>query len=195
MGPYSAASRGVTGGVPAALAAAPTALAVGTQTVELSWTAPAGTIVGYKIERSTDTGTTWVVANANTGNKNAYYSDSHSSLAGKSVVYRVAAFNSAGMGVYSANSDSVTLPTSGTQPGTPTGFMATVSPTTAGTVSFSWSAPSQGASAITAYVIQWSASGEHTWTDIGTQPTGTGTDHDRYRRSCGDYTALSDCGR
>ena len=128
--------------------AAPTALAgvaVGTQTVELSWTAPAGTIVGYKIERSTDAGVTWVVANANTGNKNAYYSDTDSSLAGKSVVYRIAASNSVGMGVYSANSAAVTLPTSGTQPGAPIGLKATLSPTTAGTISLSWDAPtSQG---------------------------------------------------
>ena len=124
--------------------------AVGTQTVELDWMASAGTIVGYKIERSTDAGTTWVTANANTRNDNEYYSDTHSSLAGKSVVYRVAAINSVGMGPSSANSDSdtpVTLPKAGTQPGAPTGLTAVG--TGATIVTLSWDAPSsQGASAL-----------------------------------------------
>ena len=174
MGPYSAVSGSTTSGVPVAptdLAAA----AVGTQKVEVSWMAPAGTIVGYRIDRSTDGGTTWVVASANTRNDNAYYSDTHSSLAGKSVVYRVAAINSVGRGVYSDNSTSATLPRAGVQPGAPTGLKATVSPTAAGTVSLSWIAPSQGASAIDGYHVQWSANGEHTWADITDQPSGTGT--------------------
>ena len=104
-GPYSASASAMTRptGVPVTSTDL-AGVAVGTQTVELTWTAPAGTIAGYKIDRSTNGGTTWVVANADTGNDNAYYSDTHSSLAGKSVVYRIAAMNSAGMGVYSANS-------------------------------------------------------------------------------------------
>ena len=148
MGPYSQVIRGPAVGV----SAAPTGLmanAVGTQTVELDWMASAGTIVGYKIERSTDAGTTWVTANANTRNDNEYYSDTHSSLAGKSVVYRVAAINSVGMGPSSANSASETLPKAGTQPGAPRAFKATVSATDFTMVSLSWDAPSsQGASAI-----------------------------------------------
>ncbi len=171
-GPYSAVSRGVTAGVPEA----PTGLtdgavvAVGTQTVELNWMAPAGTIVGYKIDRSTDAGTTWVVANANTGNKNVYYSDTHSSLAGKSVRYRVAAINSIGVGPYLVQTATdVALPKAGTEPGAPTGLTVTVSPapnTTTPTntdVNLSWSAPSQGQSLISAYIVQWSADGEHPW--------------------------------
>ena len=66
---------------PVAPDAAPTAVAVGLQTVELSWNAPAGTIVGYKIQRSTSTPVKWVDVTANTGNDKRYYSDTHSSLA------------------------------------------------------------------------------------------------------------------
>ena len=176
-GPYSAVRRSPTAGVPVAPTAAPGTYVVGTQTVELTWTAPEGvSVTGYKIQRSTDAGTTWVDVVANTGNDNEYYSDTHSSLAGKSVVYQVAAINSVGVGVYSAASTAVTLPVAGTQPGMPRGFKATESLITAGTISLSWDAPSsQGASPIAGYVVQWSANGEHTWADIGTQPSATNT--------------------
>ena len=173
-GPYSAVSRVTVAGVPPVPAAAPTAVAVGTQTVELTWEAPAtGTVTGYKLERSTDAGVTWVVASANTGNDNLYYTDTHSSLAGKSVRYRVAAINSAGVGVYVASTTDVALPKAGMEPGTPTGLKATVMATDHTMVELSWSAPSQGASAISGYSVQWSANGEHTWTAVTTSGTGT----------------------
>jgi hypothetical protein len=125
MGPYSASVNVTT--PPTGVPAVPTALmanAVGTQTVELDWMAPAGTIVGYKIQRSTSTPANWVDVIADTGNKNVYYSDTHSSLAGKSVRYRVAASNSVGMGVYATHTDpaDVTLPKAGTQPGASIGW-------------------------------------------------------------------------
>ena len=166
-GPFSASVSVMTrpAGVPAASTAL-TGAAVGTQTVELEWAPPVdgrSSITGYRIERSTNSGTTWDVAAADTGklrvndlgtagadtDDRVYYSDTHSSLAGKSVIYRVAGMNNAGMGVYSANSASVTLPKAGTQPGAPTGL--TVTPTSFTGVTISWNAPSSpGASAIDA---------------------------------------------
>ena len=139
--------------------------AVGTQTVELDWTMPAtalpdtlpvGTIVGYKIQRSTDSGTTWVDVVADTRNKKTYYSDTHSSLAGKSVIYRVAAINSIGMGVYSANSTPSTLPVANKQPGAPTGLNVVSGTDSASEtdVTLTWNAPSsRGTSAIDEYKV------------------------------------------
>ena len=153
-----------------------TGLAVGTRTIELSWTAPeavADPITGYRIDRSTDDGDTWVTANANTGNDKVYYSDTHNSLAGADVIYRVAGINDISMGQFSANSVAVTPPVAGAQPNAPTGLMATANGST--TINLSWTAPARGSSAITGYVLQWSEKGEQPWTDFTTQPTGTGT--------------------
>ena len=179
-GPYSAIVSGTT--PPAGVPEAPTwpsvpLLAVGTQTVELNWAAPTGTISGYKIERSTDNGTTWVVAKTNTGNDELHYTDTHSSLAGKTVIYRVAAMNSLGTGPYSANSTGVPLPTAGQQPGAPTGLKVTVTPDEVDQITLSWTAPTLGASVITGFTVQWSEKGEHPWTSLAQVTTTTAT-HD-----------------
>ena len=141
--------------------------AVGTQTIELSWTEPnsGSPFTGYKIERSTNNGGTWVVAAANTGNDDAHYSDTHSSLAGRTVMYRVAAINAAGTGQVS-DTASATPPVSGAQPNAPTGLMTAADGST--TVNLSWTAPARGSSAITGYTVQHSAKGEQPWTTVAT---------------------------
>ncbi|TLX83697.1 MAG: fibronectin type III domain-containing protein, partial [Thaumarchaeota archaeon] len=56
-----------------------TATAVSTSQINLSWTAPANNggsaITGYKIERSTDSGTTWSTIVSNTGSTATTFSD------------------------------------------------------------------------------------------------------------------------
>ena len=185
-GPYSDVVSGVLTGVPTA----PTwpdngaVTAVGTQTVELRWTAPTGAveITGYKIQRSTETPVKWVDVSANTGNKKTYYSDNSSFLAGKSVRYRVAAINSKGVGAYveRAESQAVPLPKDGNEPGMPTGLSATLSETAAGSIELKWSAPDQGENAITGYTVQWSPTrelGKTAWADITGSGTGTERTH------------------
>ena len=163
--------------VPPAAPTTLTAKAVGLQTIELVWVVSPGTIVGYKIQRSTtdDAVPEWVDVIADTGNDKRYYSDTHSSLAGKTnVKYRVAAINALNTGPYSAPSATATggvsLPTAGSQPAPPTGLKAEVSPTTAGTVDLSWNAPARVGSATSGYTVEWSKDGKQPWLPTSVVP-------------------------
>src|SRR2546422_191039 len=75
------------------------ATAVSSSQINLSWTAPnngGSAITGYKIERSSDGGTTWSTLVANTGITGTTYSDT--GLAHTTTyTYRVSAINSVGM--------------------------------------------------------------------------------------------------
>ena len=79
-----------------------TATASGTTTINLSWTAPVdnggSVITGYKIEVSTDSGTTWTDQVANTASTTTTYE--HTGLAASTTRdYRVSAINSIGTGL------------------------------------------------------------------------------------------------
>ena len=141
-----------------------TATASGTTQIDLSWSAPGSTggsaITGYKIESSSDGGSSWSDQVANTNSTATTYA--HTGLtAGTTRHYRVSAINANGAGTAS-NVDSATTGT--TVPGAPTGLTATASGTTA--IDLSWSAPgSSGGSAITGYKIEVSPNGTSGWTD------------------------------
>src|SRR5207245_222589 len=103
-----------------------TATAVSSSQINISWTAPTNNsgrvITGYKIERSTDGGTTWSTIVSNTGSTATTYSDTglvHSTT----YTYRVSAINSAGT---SAPSNTASAKTFDVVPPTaPTGLTAT----------------------------------------------------------------------
>ena len=151
-----------------------TATASGTTAINLSWTAPGSTggsaITGYRIEVSSNGGSSWTNLVANTGNANTTYA--HTGLtAGTTRHYRVSAINANGTGVPS-NVDSAT--TGATAPGAPTGLTATASGTTA--INLSWSAPgSTGGSAITGYKIEVSSNGGSSWTNLVANTSNTTT--------------------
>lgn len=146
---------------------APTALA-GSQPgsageIALTWTAPTSNggvaISDYVVEYSTD-GTTW-----------ATFSDGGSSTASATVTglanstaytFRVSAVNAAGTGTASAT----TTATTATVPGVPTGLTVAFLPTRA---DIQWTPPSNGGTAITGYVVEYSSDAGTTWT---TAPSG-----------------------
>ena len=151
-----------------------TAMASGTTAIDLSWSAPASTggsaITGYKIESSSDGGSSWSDLVANTSNTTTTYART-GLTPGTTRHFRVSAINANGTGLPS-NVDSAT--TDATAPGAPTGLTATASETTA--IDLSWSAPaSTGGSAITGYKIEVSPDGTSGWTDQVADTNSTAT--------------------
>jgi titin len=154
---------GAVTSTPFAAPGAPTDLVAtaGTGQVSLSWTAPAGnggsTLLGYRIERSSDGGITWTVAVGSTGS--TLTSTVLTGLpGGVTQTFRVAAVSALGSGAFSANA-------SATPVGAPTA-PASISVTPAnGQVVVSWTAPTtDGGSAVASYQVERSLDGGATWT-------------------------------
>lgn len=112
--------------------------------INLAWTAPLGTITGYKIERSTDN-ITYSILVANTANTNVSYSDANLS-SGQIYYYRISALNSGAEGSASSAANA----TATTVPQAPTINNATAGSESA-TVQFT--ANATGGSAITSYTV------------------------------------------
>jgi len=156
--------RSYLAGTPVGTMVAPTNIVgtAGNAQVALTWTAPAangGTISDYTIQYSSNSGSTWTT-----------FSDTVSATAsvtvtgltnGTAYVFRVAATNEAGLGAYSAASATRT-PVGA--PGAPTNLVGVAGNAQ---VALSWSAPaSNGGSAITDYVIQYSTNNGSSWLAI-----------------------------
>src|SRR2546422_2023815 len=110
----SATSASAQFNVPATIPSAPTnlsATAVSPSQINLIWTAPTNNggsaITGYKIERSTDGGTTWGTIVAST--VNSWYSNSFLS-ANTTYTYRVSAINAIGTSLPSSTASATTSP-------------------------------------------------------------------------------------
>ena len=172
----SSTRAAVAPGVPTGL----TATASGTTRIDLSWTAPAdnggSAITGYKIEVSSDSGSSWTDLVADTTSTATTYE--HTGLAASTTRhYRVSAINSIGTGTASDVVNTTTDAATATAPGAPTGLTATASGSSI--INLSWTAPaSTGGSAITGYKIEISPNGTSSWTDLQANTAGTTTTHE-----------------
>jgi fibronectin type 3 domain-containing protein len=114
-----------------------TATAVSTAQINLSWTAPAGTVTGYNIYRgTTGGGESATPINGGTPVTTTTYSDS-GLTAGTTYYYIVKAVNASGSSIASNESSASTSAT----PAAPTGLIAAQSAST-GELNLSWTAPS-----------------------------------------------------
>ena len=159
---------------------APTGLSAtadGTSTIDLDWTAPAdngGTsITGYKIEVSSNGGTSWTNRVANTTSTSTTYA--HTGLApGTTRHYRVSAINATGTGAASNTDNATTEEDAPTVPDAPTGLSATADGTS--TIDLDWTAPADnGGTSITGYKIEVSSNGGTSWTNRVANTTSTST--------------------
>ena len=161
------------------------ATASGETAIDLAWTAPVDTggskITGYRIEVSSDGGSTWSNRVANTGNTNLTYK--HTGLsAGTTRHYRVSAINSNETSGPSNVANATTG--GGSAPGPPTDLKATADGETA--IDLEWSAPADtGTSAITGYRIEVSED-DGTWTDLEADTESRRTTHTHSRLDPGD---------
>ena len=150
---FSTSSAAVTPKAVPGIPAAPTGTP-GNGQVSLTWAAPAanGTpaISDYSIQYSSNGGTTWTAFPRSPASTTTSAVPVTGLTNGTSYLFRVAATNSQGTGLYSDASAAVTPRTLA---GAPTGVTGTPGD---GQVSLSWTAPaSNGGAAITNYVVQY----------------------------------------
>src|SRR5207245_808826 len=151
-----------------------TATAISSSQVTLSWTAPAdnggSSITGYKVERSTDGGTTWTKLVANTGITGTTYSDiglTH----GATYTYRVSAINAVGPGSPSSTASATTLAVTASPLN---GLSATT--VSSSQINLSWAPPADnGGSAVTGYKVERSTDGGTTWSALVVNTASTAT--------------------
>ena len=142
-----------------------TARAVGTSQIDLSWSAPRNTggapILGYRIEASSDGGTTWRIIRRNTNSTSTRYSDQGLQPA-TTRHYRVAATNTAGTGPASTVRHATT---EATLPGAPRDLTAEADGTSE--IDLSWQAPTaDGGAQVSGYRIEVSENSGGTWRNL-----------------------------
>ena len=158
------------------------ATAGGNYQIDLAWKAPLDTggrvITGYRIEWSPDGDlTTWQELVADTDNKDVAYSDMELEQ-GTTRHYRVSAINAVGTGEASDPDDATTtrgaagkVPSLTATPGIPSPPDGTTK------VELAWTAPmdlGMPPTAITGYLIEWSAHGNDPWTELVANTGSTG---------------------
>ncbi|MFM8640132.1 MAG: fibronectin type III domain-containing protein [Planctomycetota bacterium] len=157
-GDNSAATDAVTPRVAPPGAPGRPTLTPGNGLIVIEWAPPANAdvagITGYRVDRSTDGGATWVTVAANTGSAGTQ-GEEHRLTNGTAYVYRVAAINAGGVGPYSDPSlpgvPTAALPGA---PGRPSGEPGN------GQVSLTWAPPvSSGDAAIAGYAVEYSTDG------------------------------------
>ena len=175
--------------LPATAPTAPRSLAAtphGPNQINLSWSQPAddrgASITGYRIEVSSNAGTTWSDLVADTASTDTTYPHTGLSL-GDTHHYRVSAINSAGTGTASGTASATTVST--TVPDAPTDLTAMAGSSTR--IDLSWKAPdNNGGAAITGYRIEVSSNAGTSWSDLVADTASTDTTYAHTGLSAGD---------
>ncbi|MGI0086874.1 MAG: fibronectin type III domain-containing protein, partial [Nitrosotalea sp.] len=159
---------------PATAPGSPTGLAAtaGNTQASLSWTAPANnggsSVTNYKIYRSTSSGTETLLTTV--GNVNSYTDTGLTN--GVTYYFTVTAVNSVGESTPSNEANAMPAAPA-TAPGSPTGLAATA--ISSSQINLSWTAASNGGSAITGYEIDRSANSGSTWSTVQSNTGSTST--------------------
>ena len=151
---------------------------VADRTVQLTWRQPSDTgtaaITAYRIEMSTNGGTSWASLSSVGGTINQF---THmGATAGQQYHYRIVATNNAGDGPPS-NVASVTIPIE--RPDPPSAITAVAVSSTV--ISIGWNPPvSDGGSPITSYGLEYSTDGSY-WRPLASDVSGTSTGYTHRR--------------
>ncbi len=160
---------------PATVAGAPTALAAtgASGSVSLTWTAPASNgatgIADYAVAYKLSSASSW--ATFSDGVSTTAAATVSGLTAGSSYDFKVQAINAVGYGSYS----SVVSSLAATIPNAPTALSPSAAALT--TATLTWTAPTNGGSSITDYVVQYRINGASSWSTFadGTSATAAAT--------------------
>ncbi|HSJ23604.1 MAG TPA: fibronectin type III domain-containing protein, partial [Longimicrobiales bacterium] len=141
----------------------PAATALDTVTIEFQWTASAGVVDEYHIERSTTPGGGFVPVDTVAGGVTTFQDSGLQS--GTTYYYRVRARNISGFSSYSAVASATTPVPPPPAPGVPTGLSAAAMDTA--TIRLTWTA---SAGVVDAYHIERSTTPGSGFTEVGTVP-------------------------
>ena len=134
-----------------------TAVSASDVAIDINWTNPTGAAeTGFKIEKSTDAGTTWADLVADTTNTNLTYQDTGLQQS-TTYYYRVSTINPSGTSASSNESFSLTFG----PPDAPTTLTATAEESVI--IKLDWVAGADNGGAITGYKIETSTDGGSTW--------------------------------
>src|SRR5207245_2672194 len=152
---------------------------VSSSQISISWHAPLNgvyPVTGYKVERSTDGGTTWNIIAPNTASTGTWYPNYHL-LGSTAYSYRVSAINSVGTGSPSSTASATTSPA--TVPNQPTGL--TTQYVSSSPITRSWAGPLHDPyTTIFRYKVERSTDGGTTWNIIAPNTASTGTWYPNY---------------
>jgi len=134
-----------------------TAVSASDVAIDINWTNPTGAAeTGFKIEKSTDAGTTWADLVADTTNTNLTYQDTGLQQS-TTYYYRVSTINPSGTSASSNESFSLTFGA----PDAPTTLTAIAEESVI--IKLDWVAGADNGGAITGYKIETSTDGGSTW--------------------------------